>query len=491
MPECAAPRMIRYLTRHYTWLSIAILVLACFNVAFRLGRESVGEWDESLYATSAWEMTRTGNLVGTTFDGSLDYYNSKPPLNVWLIAAAFSVFGTNLVSLRLSSAVIGWLTILVLQRWAKVAFGPAVSILSSLVLASTFGFLHVHSARSGNADALLALLILLVVVVLWSARDYPWRRVWLGPILAGVFLLKGMAVLQPLLLIVLVEAIARPNAALASRWRPFMAAAALFVIPVGVWLVARWRLDAWQFFERMVNYDLMAASLTALEGHNHGPFYYFDVLQRNQYDWLVAGTIAAIVVGRSCRAWLREIVVSLRDRDPCSVLMAAWAVATLAVPTVMQTRAPWYLNAFYPLFAVLVGLVLARGLVEAQAAGSRNRTMVVAGVVVLALAVAESKSVWRLYRVTNLDHSVQGLLLAHIRDGHGQRVYRDHRDRSEAFVVRALRHAEFRVVDNAGVRPAEARTGDLVVMAEDKAKGQLEGLRLLGLTDGHGVYQVE
>ena len=477
----------RCLVRHYTWLSFAILALACFNLTFRLGREPVGEWDESLYATSAWEMTRTGDLVGTTFDGTLDYYNSKPPLNVWIIATAFSLFGVGLLSLRLSSAVFGWLTVWVLQRWTRRAFGPAVSLFSSLALASTFGFLHQHSARSGNADALLTLLILLLVVVIWSARDDPWRRVWLGPILAGVFLLKGAALLQPLLLVMIVEAVARRSAAPASRWPPLVAAAAVFMLPVGAWVMVRWRLDGWQFFEQMVNYDLLALSLTALEGHDHGPFYYFDVLQKYQYDWLGGGGVVAIVARRSWRAWIREFVVSLRAREPLSVLMVAWAAVTFVVPTLLQTRTPWYLNAFYPLFAVLVGLVLARGL-EAQGVGSRGRTIVVATAVGLALVVAESKSLWRLYRVTNLDTSVQGLLLTQVRDGGGQRVFRDRRVRSEAFVVRALRHAEFRVVDVAGARPPDARTGDLVVAAGERS---IAGLRLLGRAAGDSVYQVE
>ena len=476
-----------WLARHYRWLSVAILLIACFNLTYRLGRESVGEWDESLYATSAWEMTRTGNLVGTTFDGTLDYYNSKPPLNVWIIASAFSLFGTSLLALRLPSAAFGWLTVFVLQRWTRRAFGPAVSLVSSLVLASAFGFLHEHSARSGNADALLTLLILLVVVILWNARNNPWQRLWLGPVLAGVFLLKGMAVLQPFLMIAIVEAVAQRRATTPSRRRAFVATAAIFMVPVGAWIVMRWRLDGLQFFERMVDQDLLAASFTRLEGHNHGPLYYFDVLHRYHYDWLAAGFFVALISRRSWRAWFRECVVSLRERTPLPWLMVAWAAATFAVPTAMQTRMPWYLNAFYPLFAVLVGLLVARGL-ESHGVGSRGRTMLIAATVGLALVVAESRTLWRLYVVTNLDTSVQGLLLTHIHDGHRQRVFRNHRVRSEAFVVRALRHAEFRVMASNGGRPPDARAGDLVVTAAERPAA---GLRLLGRADGHCVYHVE
>ena len=166
--------------------------------------------------------------------------------------------------------------------------------------------------------------------------------------------------------------------------------------------------------------------------------------------------------------------------------MVAWAVATFAVPTAMQTRVPWYLNAFYPLFAVLVGLLFAHGL--ESGVGRRLRTIAVITTIALAFVVAESRILWRVHVVTNLDASVQGLLLDHLVDGHGQRVFRDRRSRSEAFVVRALRHADFRVMDGGSRRPQDARSGDLVVTTGEVS---FAGLRLLGQADGHSVYQVE
>ena len=46
-----------------------MLLLAAFTLTYRLGLESVEEWDESLYATTAWEMLQSGDLIGTTFGG--------------------------------------------------------------------------------------------------------------------------------------------------------------------------------------------------------------------------------------------------------------------------------------------------------------------------------------------------------------------------------------------------------------------------------------
>ena len=172
-------------------LAAAILCLAAFNLTFRLGSEIVTEWDESLYAISAWEMLHSHAWIGTTFMGSLDYYNTKPPLNIWLIAIAFKAFGPTLLALRIWSISAAWLTVAVFQRWVRQTRGAPVALAASLVLATTFGFIYDHAGRSGNTDALFTLLVLLTVVTLWSSQDRDWRLAWLGPIAAAVFMLKA------------------------------------------------------------------------------------------------------------------------------------------------------------------------------------------------------------------------------------------------------------------------------------------------------------
>src|SRR6476646_3292616 len=130
-------------------------------------------------------MQESGEWIGTTFFGALDYYNTKPPLNVWLIALSFKAFGINLISLRVVSVLSAWLTVAVLQDWARRVFGPAVALFAASVLATTFGFVFVHSGRTAETDALFTLLILLTVVTLWAEEDRPWYRIWLGPIAAA------------------------------------------------------------------------------------------------------------------------------------------------------------------------------------------------------------------------------------------------------------------------------------------------------------------
>src|SRR5262245_25762045 len=123
-------------------------------------------------------MLQSGDWISTTFLGKIDYYNAKPPLNVWLIALSFKAFGINAVSLRLTSVLAAWLTVALLMAWARRWFGAARALVAGLVLSTSFGFIYVHSARTANTDAVFTLLMLLVVTTTTAAEPRPWKGVW-------------------------------------------------------------------------------------------------------------------------------------------------------------------------------------------------------------------------------------------------------------------------------------------------------------------------
>jgi len=388
-------------------------------------------WDESLFAITAGEMAESGDWIGTTFLGSLDYYNSKPPLQVWLVALAFKVFGQGLVTLRLPAMIAAWLTVAVLIWWAARAFGRAVAVMAGLVLATCYGFLYVHSGRSGNADSLLTLLVLLTVVTLWASRDHPWRRVWLGVIVGLVFLVKGMGILMPSLIIAGTELSGRWRGR--ARWLPLASAAGVFVLLVTPWVVARWRLDGWLFFDAMFFHDFADRVAMVLEGHEGGPFYYVYFLQKHQYDWLIAAVIAlAYMPGRWAR--LRALVTE-SDRF-LVVLLASWFAGNFLLPSAVATKLGWYLNHFYPLFALAVAWVLVEAW-QATVAFPR-RTAIVAASCVVAFGVAEGKLAWHSYRLLDLNRSAQSLFLAHGPEIASRRVYAEQWPYADRFVVRSV-----------------------------------------------------
>ena len=433
MPDTAAS----FWRRYFTPLAVCVLALAAFNLAWRLGSEFVAEWDESLYGITAWEMAKSGDWIGTTFLGHLDYYNSKPPLNVWLIAAAFKLFGANLVSIRVASILAACCIVAVLQAWGRRLFEPAIGLLAGIVLATSFAFVYVHGGRSGNADALFTLLVLLTVVTLSAAQQQPWRIVWLGAILAGAFLLKGMAVLMPLAIVVMVEAWRLSHHHTRDR-RAVAVALLLFVVPVGGWLGARWQLDQGRFLSQLFMYDFVAGSLTPLEGHNGGPLYYINVLQKYHYDWLAAALVS-FFAARVRWSSVRDHLLFWRSSDETTVLLGSWVTVTVFVPTLMQTKNAWYLQPFYPAFALGVAWLICRGLtLTAHVATARRRHIALVSVVLLAFGVAEGRLWWYSFHHRDVENLVQGLLLAEKTDLADSQIFRDRWNYAEIFTIRAV-----------------------------------------------------
>lgn len=420
--------------RRYALFATAILALALFNLTFRLGQESVTEWDESLYAINAWEALTRGSWLATTFMGQVDYYNSKPPLMIWIIAASFRAFGVGIASLRIGSALSAWLTVLVVQRWTRRAYGAAAALAASLVLATMFGFVHVHAGRSAATDAPCTLLLVLTVVLLATEREHPSRRIWIGPVLAATFLLRGMAVLLPVALIVAYAFIARRSAPKrrAYTWLSVL----LFAVPVAAWLVARYQVDGWKFLQPLFMYDFVARTLEPIEAHPGRVYYYLKVLQGHHYDWLFAGLLTFVLLPPTWRA-VRTSVTSSGPAAETNRLLLAWAALTFIIPTAMQTKVPWYLNTFYPVFAIGTALVLVHGL-SVRAARPRWRVVAAAAAVVVAACVAEGKLIWYSFYNRDLALSGQALILAERDRLRGQRLLLEPPGRANYFVGKAL-----------------------------------------------------
>ena len=451
--------VIGWCETHFARAAALVLLLAAFNLLFRIDRELVHDWDESLYGINAWEAITRGAWIGTTFLGELDYYNSKPPLNAWLIAAAFKTLGPSLFALRIASAVSAWLTIAVLLAWGRRCAGAAVAVIAALVLTTTFGFLHVHSGRSANTDALFALLVLLTAVTVWGAATRPWRAVWLGPILAAAFLLKGAGVLLPLA--VAIVALAWLPGSLRALRAPLGAAVTTFAIPVGAWGVARWSIDGPAFFDRMLRNDLIGITTRPMDGHAGSVFFYLHVLQKDHYDWLLAATVACLLfpalprIRTRLRAW---------RHNRTAIVLAAWATVSLVIPTLMQTKLAWYLNPFYPVFALAVAASLVHGLSRAAAAPPARR-LILGGAIVVALVVAEGKLLWYTFVMRDIDLTAQSLLIAHKDRLAAARIYRNGWNPADQFVLRAFTTATAHDAVDMTDFTERSRPGDFLVAA--------------------------
>jgi 4-amino-4-deoxy-L-arabinose transferase-like glycosyltransferase len=208
-------------------------------------------------------------------------------------------------------------------------------------------------------------------------RDTPLRLgVSLGILLALVFLLKSFAVVIPLAIVTAVFASGISSGA--RHWRAICLGALCFAGPVLAWVFARYSHDGWQFFAHMLWADAVERTVTGVEGHAKGQFYYLLRVCSHMPEWIAVGAIALIAARRAS-----PLPLVLKHR-----VLLAWALMPLLIASLMQTKISWYINSFYPALALLLGVLLVH-------AGSRfPRT--VTSLVALALVVAEVRIVGRI-----------------------------------------------------------------------------------------------
>src|SRR5688572_18104826 len=141
------------------WL-IPFLAAAIFPVFWQLTSLPIRQWDEARLAVNAAEMLDNGNLLVTYFQGQPDMWNTKPPLQVWLIALSIKAFGYTEFAVRFPSAVMAVATMAVIFWFClKVFRSKLAAVLSVLVLVSSQGYMGYHVARNGDYEALLIFFI--------------------------------------------------------------------------------------------------------------------------------------------------------------------------------------------------------------------------------------------------------------------------------------------------------------------------------------------
>ncbi len=148
---------------------IIFLAVISYWVFFKnLGGYSLRVWDEGRNAVNALEMYKNHNYLVTYFNGSVDMWNTKPPLLIWLMNLSFGIFGINELAVRVPSAISATLVVLIIYFWLKkITKNRLVGFLGSLIILSSMGFPDWHIGRTGDYDAILTLMVFLAALFFW------------------------------------------------------------------------------------------------------------------------------------------------------------------------------------------------------------------------------------------------------------------------------------------------------------------------------------
>lgn len=306
--------------------------------------------DEGRYAEMAREMFVTGDWITPRYNGYK--YFEKPPLQIWMTALSFTLFGIGDWQARLWTALSGFIGVLAIGFAGARVFNPLTGLAAALVLASApywnlMG--HFNSLDMGLSSMMcltLAALLLAQRPGLSTAATRGWM--WLcWAAMALAVLSKGLiGIVLPGAVLVLYSLVARDVAV----WRRLYLLSGLlvFLLICAPWFVAVQKANP-EFFDFFFVREHFRRFLTD-EAHREGPLWYFvPVLLAGFLPWL------GIVVQS-----VRQGLAVPRQTNQFSPvwLLIVWTGFIFVFFSVSHSKLVSYVLPVAPSIALLIGLYL-------------------------------------------------------------------------------------------------------------------------------------
>jgi 4-amino-4-deoxy-L-arabinose transferase-like glycosyltransferase len=330
--------------QRFWWCFTGVLALMAGNGFWRLGDTFVRDLDEGRYGVAASEMLHRHSLLVTTYAGATEFWNLKPPLGYWLLGLSYHVVGETAFGLRLPAAVCALLPTALTMLMARRVAGARAALLAGLFLATSFGFLGHHGARSGELDVPLALLMLLFLMLAPRLADDRAARLAAGLVLALGFLLKSFAILPYVAAVALYGLITRG----VGSWRLWPLPLGITTIAALTWAVARSVAeDSWEFVRRMFVEDLLLRSTTMIDPGGNSAWDYVGAL----FDRLAPWTFVVVLALCLSRYFARR-----RLSSDFATLTWCYALVPPALFTLARTHHSWYIIPIYPVWALLAAV---------------------------------------------------------------------------------------------------------------------------------------
>jgi 4-amino-4-deoxy-L-arabinose transferase-like glycosyltransferase len=329
-----------------SWSWLLLLVPIYLFVFLKLGSFHVRLWDESYFAVQAYEMLMHHSWLVPYYEGQPVIMGSKPPIQLWLQMISIKAFGLNEFALRFPSALAAASTILLVFFFARKEFGERAAWVSAGALLTMSGFLHFHTGRGMEADALLTLILTGQVVAVWRfIKQGESRQLLLLGLLIGIaFWVKSVAafLMVPSFGVALILLQRKQIFSALIKGQTIAGIILALGLPV-LYLVLREAAQPghWQFMmERHVG--RYANDL----GGYQSPFYYVKLLATDRYVvWLPLAGVAMMW------SWLKSASENGLIGRYLSIVLLVFVIFLSSA----GTKYEHYLNPIHPLLALLLG----------------------------------------------------------------------------------------------------------------------------------------
>ncbi len=326
-----------------------MLSLIYFVIFQKLGAYPIRLWDESFFAVHAYEMWHSQSWFVSLYDGVPDFFGSKPFLMNWLQMLFIGGLGYDVVAVRLPSALAAAACVGLVFWLLRKNVSHLAAWIGALVLLCSPGFIGYHTARTGEADTLVALFLLTQFISLYYVFQTKGSAKWIWAFMASLilaFFAKAFAAFffLPAFLIYGLIFERQTFFSLFTRWQSY-AGFLVFAALVGGYFFLR---EAFQpgYLDYAFGWH-GGRFFTPVDSHNHGFDYYFQELVRWQFSWWIALAMlsaALAFMGRNSETPIR--------------LAAVTALGFIFFLSFSQTKTPWYDAPVFPVLAILVAIPL-------------------------------------------------------------------------------------------------------------------------------------
>jgi 4-amino-4-deoxy-L-arabinose transferase-like glycosyltransferase len=352
----------------FLWTLLIVFTLIWF---YLLGVRTLVPTDEGRYAEMAREMITSHDWITTRLN-AIKYFE-KPPLQTWMNAITFELFGLGEWQARLWTGLCGFGSVLLTAYTGRRVFNAQVGLYAGLVLASSLlwgGLGHVNTLDMGLAGMMTISLCGLLIAQRNQATPDQQRN-WMLVCWAGM----ALAVLSKGLIgIVLPGAVLVLYTLAAGDWRIWKRlhlgkGLLLFFVITTPWFVVV-SIRNPEFLHFFFIHEHFQRFLSKIH-HRTGAWYYFVPI-------LVAGIIPWLGV------LLQSLWEGLRDRHESSLsgsldgatgrgfqpkkMLLIWALFIFFFFSISSSKLPSYILPIFPALALLIGAYLGR-------AGARSLTL--------------------------------------------------------------------------------------------------------------------
>lgn len=348
----------------WLWINIAVFLAIWF---YMLGARTLVPTDEGRYAEMAREMVATGDWITPRLN-AIKYFE-KPPLQTWMNAVTFELFGLGDWQARLWTGLSALFGIGLVGYAGARLFGQKTGVTAAVILAASFwwaGMGHVNTLDMGLSGMMTLALCGLLLAQRDEATPVEQRNgmllCWLGMALAT--LSKGLiGIVLPGAVLVLYTFAARD-------WRIWQRlhlgkGLLLYFAVTAPWfvLVARANSEFLHFFFIHEHWE----RFTSKEHHRDGPWYYFiPLLVLGIFPWLA-------VLGQGMWQGVRQRAGTFQ---PAKILLI-WAAFIFFFFSMSGSKLPSYILPIFPALALLIALHLERKALRGMQASSV--LMIIAG----------------------------------------------------------------------------------------------------------------